>query len=51
MYSMIVDFFQVLPPKTNMTMQKQPFEDVFFVNPDDFPVSHLSFFSGSIHVC
>ena len=31
------------PPKTNMTMEKQPFEDVFPIENGDFPASHLSF--------
>ena len=34
------------PRKTNMTMEKQPFEDVSPVKHDDLPASHVSFRGG-----
>ncbi len=30
-------------PKTNMTVEKQPFEDVSRTKHGDFPASHVSF--------
>ena len=30
------------PPKTNMTMENPPFEDVFPIENGDFPASHVS---------
>ena len=32
-------FFLVYPPKTNMTMETPPFEDVFPIEHGDFPMS------------
>ena len=34
------------PRKTNVTMEKQQFEDVSPIENGDFPASHVSFFSG-----
>ena len=38
------------PPKkkTNMTMEHQPFEDVFPIEHGDFPSSHVSFLGCNI---
>ena len=35
------------PPKTKMTMEKQPFEDVSTIKNADFPASHVSLKSKS----
>ena len=35
------------PPKTNMTMETQPFEDVFPIENREFPVSHVSELRGA----
>ena len=34
------------PPKTSMTMEHLPFEDVFDIGNGDFPASHVSFQGG-----
>ena len=35
-------------PKTNMTMEKQPFEDLSPLKNVDFPASHVSFQGNAI---
>ena len=39
----IVCFQKNTPQKTQMTMEKQPFEDVSPIKNGDFPASHVSF--------
>ena len=43
------ELFISTPPKTNMTMENSPFEDVFPIEHGDLPASHVSF-QGSCFV-
>ena len=39
----------ISPQKTNMTMENQPFEDVFPIEHGDFPSRHVSFLGCNIY--
>ena len=43
----MMPFFWGTPLKTNMTMENQPFEDVFHIKHRDFPAIYISFCQGT----